>query len=226
MSDVLSFEEERKIIDTKIVFGYVRLIEITLTDAHIPVDIVNLCNKYYHVPMDRFDPNLHCKSILAKDTTASVTAGDDVCDGSWCHSAFLSNISNFGQHHWSFRINARDPDSYIYIGIWNDDELDSSKHCDGRLQLYEKDGKYPYSGVNLTYGELRGDGVDENKYCDIIKTGDIFHMWLDFEIGELSFGINDAQYGKAFDIESGSYRAVVSFDIDFEDQQVEILQYE
>ena len=62
-------------------------------------------------------------------------------------------------------------------------------------------------GLNLFYGELRG--YSEKNYCPKCKEGDIIDMYLDLNNFELKYSINDKDYGKAFDVENTSYRAVV-----------------
>ena len=149
-------------------------------------------------------------------------------------NAFLSNTIESGLHHWSFRINQDDYDSYTYIGIWNDAK--DPKECFNVWpQSIIIDGDKPaYYGLNLTYGELMGGGKEDkhaarfqNLYCDPCAIGDIVYMNVDLNKNELSYGINDKPFRKAFDVEPGVYRAVVSFEVasDLDDQEIELLFY-
>ena len=52
-------------------------------------------------------------------------------------------------------------------------------------------------------------GSCDKDYCCKCKAGDIIEMYLDFEVMGLRYTINGKDYGQAFDIDHGEYRAAV-----------------
>ena len=54
-----------------------------------------------------------------------------------------------------------------------------------------------------------GSSVGKKKYGLNCKSNDIITMKVDFDNLELKFIVNDIDYGKAFDIKPGKYRAAV-----------------
>ena len=228
MSDALTYREVQRINDELAVNGFIRKID-SISTLNIPVEIVNICIVYYHISKDRFDPTLHSNLINVTGNIAYIKA-----EGVECYTlnnAYLSNIVDNGCHHWEFKINKRDSRSFLYIGIWNN-MLDPINYCRGFIQGFRVDYDETislYYGVNFKYGKLRGSNILDTaskQFCDKgINGGDIIHMYLDLEKNELRYDINNKIFGKAFDIPSASYRAVVSVGIDFEDQEIELLSY-
>ena len=97
MSDVLTFQEECRIEDTLIVEGFVRSNEVD-TSNEIPVDIFNLCFKYYHIGK-RFDSN-NLGSQHTLNGNIITHAGKNKC---WS-TVLLKNIVIDGKHEWKFKI--------------------------------------------------------------------------------------------------------------------------
>ena len=228
MSDALTYSQAQRVNDELAVKGFIRTTE-SISTFNIPIEIVNICIEYYHISKDRFDPTLHSDLIAVSENTAYVKA-----DGIKCYilnNAYLSNIVDNGCHHWEFKVNQIDLKSFLYIGIWNN-IIDPIDYCRGFIQCFkvDYDHKIPlYYGVNFKYGKLRGTNISDTasrQYCDRgINVGDVIHMYLDLEKNELRYDINDKIFGKAFNIPPASYRAVVSFGIDFEDHEIELLSY-
>ena len=54
MSDVLTFQQQSKLDDEMLVHGYIK--KYHLKNKNAPVDIINLCIRFYHIESDRFDP--------------------------------------------------------------------------------------------------------------------------------------------------------------------------
>ena len=93
-------------------------------------------------------------------------------------------------------------------------------------------GKAAYYGVNFQSGYERGGNTGTRQrmtgkcYCDSLQEGDIVDMHLDLQKNELSFDINDKQFGKALDVIPGNYRAVVTLQFREEgDQEFQSLSY-
>ena len=219
-SDFLTFQEQNEYNDDMLVNGYIRSSEND--SINIPAEIINLCIVFYHISKDRFDPELHEKDIIIADN--EVSSGDDV--HMVIYNAFLSNVVNYGQHHWSFKILERD-DNFMYVGIWNN-ELDPKNYVSVWPQECSFDGKRVFYGLNVVYGELRGGNDDSlcetDEYCGSAKADDIVHMYLDLDKHELKYGINDEVFQKAFDVEpNASYRAIVSL---ANKESIELISYE
>ncbi len=200
--------------DKSTVNGYIRKIEQNIFSSNnesfynnIPTIINYLCISYYHISKDRFDPILHGKHIRVSDNWISWKPyGCLLFRGS---SAFLSNIVSNHKHQWRFKIiNTK---TYAYIGVRanktdpTDNELNSLHYP---LGSQAKNGSF---GLQLKFESslLRGDPQRINEqYCPVCSKDDIIDMYLDLNKFELSFAINNKHYGKAFDVDKTSYRAV------------------
>ena len=107
MSDVLTFEQQCKIHDNKVVFGFVR--NNIPANIDIPDDIINICMQYYYVERDQFDPdNLGLFHELNGDTITHIDRRHK-----WSTSV-LKNIVSNGKYNWKFRIISK---GAIMIGI-------------------------------------------------------------------------------------------------------------
>ena len=77
--------------------------------------------------------------------------------------------------------------------------------------------------------KLLGNGSDRLKfmyiYCDKLEVGNTVHVYLDLDKCVLSFDINDKKFGKAFDVPSGEYRAVISLELGESTQEIELMSY-
>ena len=232
MSDIYS-EEAKKKLDSICVAGFVRRIEKAYFSEisesmydHIPVEIVNICSWYYHIPKDKFN-ELHGPRMEVQEDRVRTLSSNYNSAG--LNYAYLSNIVDSGYHHWTFRVNKLDEMAFIYIGIWND-AVEANEHLEGWPQnvKFKTDGEITaFYGLNITLGELRGgDSIGYAAYGTAVRTEDIIDMYLDLEKYELSYGIKGQNYGKAFDIQYGaSYRALVCMDAFDHDQEIEILSY-
>ena len=131
-------------------------------------------------------------------------------------SVFLSNIVSKGIHQWRFKYesnNTKYGGGTMYIGIINN-QIDATKYLIDKCYPLEAKPSELFGkayGGNFCRGQLRGDKKREKeRYCPRCKNGDIIDMFLDFKNKELRYYINDRDYGKAFDIKDGSYRASVT----------------
>ena len=228
----VSYNDEMKDKDKSTTNGYIREAEeksFTNDSFYktIPMIINYLCMKYYHESKDRFHPTLHGDGIKVSNNTATKIKD-------FPESAFLSNIVSSGLHKWKFKLNNAEKDAHfdrtnVYIGIWN-----ANYNGNDVLTGFQYD-KNRQSGVNLAMGLKISDGslrdtqnssvrsVDES-YCPFGKTGDIVEMMLDFKSLELSFSVNNKDYGKAFDIQAAPYRATIL--VGTVSQEVQLLSYD
>ena len=200
--------------------GYIREIEKNSFSNHafykeIPKIINDLCCEYYHESKDRFHPKLHGTKLKMQTVQA-------IHDNSFgTNSAFLSNIVSKGIHKWRFRQIGQPA---TFIGII-DNSIDFTKYF-----LYESYyWELPSSsfGVLLEEGWLHGGDkglYHKRQYCPLTRNNDIIEMCLDFHNMELKFIINEKDYGKAFDIAAGEYRAGVC--LSWNSTGFELLQYD
>ena len=187
--------------------------------------IINyLCMKYYHELKDKFDSTLHGTSMGVTANNVCLRSKIDVC----AKPAFLANVARVGFHHWKFEVSRgtlRDFRwSNLCIGIWND-KIDPEANTE-ELNYYLKDNGAPcYYGLNGVRGALRGgiDGDGRKMYCKPVENDDIIEMYLDLKLNELKYSVNGKDCGKAFDVESGEYRAVIG--LSWLEEKVELLQY-
>ena len=123
MSDVLTYRERIKLNDELTVYGYSRKIEMDILAPsenynNIPLEIIELCIKYYHIVPDRFDPDLNDPNkMLLKITDDKVLAASaDKPAGGGVYNAFLTNTMDSGCHHWKFKLTKNIPKGFKYIG--------------------------------------------------------------------------------------------------------------
>ena len=143
---------------------------------------------------------------LNEETQCIVQIEDGSCN------AFLSNSFESGVHCFKFKINKCQTSNLWRqtLGIWrvitNDDaELPMTTSCFG---VKYKDRTYGFAN---SIGKLKGTSsfTAWNSYGVATKTGDIIIMYCDLNQMELRFTINGKDYGKAFDIKPGKYKAVI-----------------
>ena len=242
MSDALSFQQQQRINDELVIYGYVRNVEKTLS-TNIPMEIIHLCFNFYHVPRDRFDPELHAKNITISGNRALCHGSEGTsfdADDFEVSNAFLSNILSQGKHRWLFKW-IKHHNLLVYVGIWNESvETANADHLREILfnsddETEGKDKKPKYYGLNLTYGELRGgdDTIDfTDKFVYVMQKDDIVDMYLDLEENEIKLSIKskieDTYPAKrAFSITPGdSYRAVVTLEEGTDITGIELLSYQ
>ena len=175
---------------------------------------------YFNIDIDIFDKNMtnDAFEILGNDSIISLPRNFVLGSGTNNNSYLLNTAltQNGGIHAWKFRQNAVN---------WNDSigiSKISSLNLVGDL---DKDGQYCFmlsghlleSHKELTYGDAYGEAY---------KTNSIIEMILDCNNKSLRWIINNKDYGKAFDIEDGSYRAVVSLYNDGGGCMVELISYQ
>ena len=206
MSDVVSFQQECKIRDEKIVHGYTRS-DCDLAEMDIPEDIMNLCFKYYFIERDEFDPNnLGIHHQLDGNILKHKNCGEE---NDWS-TTLLMNVINNGKHEWIFKVYKT---YFVQIGIY---EADADPPSDKDFTSEYGYG-YQISHSQIYAPDAEGYGVD----C---KAGDIIGMTLDLDNLTLRYSVNEKDQGIAFrNINEKAYKAAVySFD---DDETIELLNY-
>ena len=165
----------------------------------IPDAIIIECLKYYF-EYDKWDENGYAKDCMKLE--------DDIitCIEKSNMSAFCLNVASEGVHEWKFKIVQITDLSWTQsIGIWKVNKKNDAPY---NTDFCFKSGE-SYALKNT--GSLRS-GDSKEWYCKTgFRTGDIITMTLDMNKGILKFGINDKDYGKAYDVDSEcQYRAAIS----------------
>ena len=205
-----SYNQANKLKNELCIYGYIRRVEFGIDSFYdyVPEIINDLCLDYYHETKDRFDPDLHGDTLDVTDDMIKSKIPDE-------HSgdvAFLSNIAKSGTHKWTFEI-VKGYEGLIYFGIWkrNYKESEAFQH---RLHQHRTYGDKAAYLLYASRGRLRGDidvQIQRHNYCSKCVIGSVIEMILNMNKGELSFCIDDKDYGKAFDIDTSlSYRAAVN----------------
>ena len=207
-----------------LIFGYVKDNWEKINNAKIiPEMIKYMFLIYFNIDIDTFDKNMtnDAFEILGNDCIISLPRKFVLGSGTNINS-YLSNVistqTDGGIHVWKFKQNAVN---------WNDSigiSKISSLNLTGDL---DKDGQYCFmlsghcfkSDKELTYGDAYGESY---------KKDSVIEMILDCTNNNKSLRwiINDKDYGKAFDIKDGSYRAVVSLYNDGGGCVVELISYQ
>ena len=221
-----SFGDEIQKRHKVLINGFVRRIEQQFFTnhpiySHIPDIVCSLCFEYYHLGKDRFDPELHGDKVeLIDDTKLRMKERHAV-------TAYLCNIVNTNRHEWRFRAGNKSKYGLVYIGIWNmkiapnKSKLNQVNYPSGpSSKNFDKQSW----GLYATRGKLRGDpNRYGKKYCQECNDGDIIDMRLDLDKNELSYCVNDKDYGKAFDVDPGKWRAFVC--LQYADDELELIHY-
>ena len=199
-----SFHQLNKLKDIIIVDGYIHEADIKIFETHssfyknIPSVINNLCIDYYHIPKDRFDPELHGEKVKVSDTMINKSKYGQC-------SVFLSNILSSGKHQWRFKI-WQTHGCTLSIGVW-----DNAFSAEKQLNTYLTTVREATYTINFNDAEFQGPKKfavrDSGRYGEKCEWNCIIDMYLDLDKLDLSFAINTRNYGTAFKLKSGtSYR--------------------
>ena len=195
-----------------IVHGYLRISQSLLAKDDDPITIIpaiifHICALFYY-DFDEWDTNSIGKGLMFDENNPDIVKYKTIAHCPAYNSAYLKRVCNSEEgdvYHWKFRLLNCDA-VWNLIGIWK----------------VTKDG-IPPSGY-FTYGTnagyalclQRGQLVDRNggggtgaEYSCECAVNDIIEMHLDFELMELRYTINGKDYGKAFDVDPGRYRAAI-----------------
>ena len=176
-------------------FGYVKQNE-NANKSTIPDMIKYLCLIYLNQNKDEFD---------AENTNGNIKInGNTVIGSGWnAMCTYLRNIVSDGVHVWRFKFGF---ETNYYVGdmigiISNDEELTLYSYFNG-----SGSGSDAY-GFAVAGRLTNRQGKEYGRKC---KINDIIEMQVDFNELTLSYKINQTDYGKAFDIKPGEYRAAIT----------------
>ena len=121
-------------------------------------------------------------------------------------TAFIKHVVSTGLFRWTFKIeNIVEPGKYwtdFVIGI-----IDSTKdlsHISNRFFCWKDEKRF-----NASQGEIIADHHESGRYGIVCKTNDVIEMELNMNELYVKYIINGKDYGKAFDVKHGSYKAAV-----------------
>lgn len=197
MSHIVSFQEQCRMNDEITVYGYVRN---NKCHNDIPVDIINLCVKYYHMNTDQFDSEHigHCHELSADGATITHTTQSH----DWS-TTILKNVISDGIYEWKFKVIKT---GAIMVGICRDDKSNLVKNS------FFTDIGQGY-GVMVTDGykyRLTSRACMHGKAGFVCKENDIITMRLDLTQLTISYCLNDENPIIEFkDINKAIYRAAV-----------------
>ena len=183
-------------------FGYVNKSE-KANKSTIPSMIKYLCLVYLNQNKDEFDEENTHKDIKIDGNTVKALKCGIKC-------TYLRNLVSTGVHQWRFKCGCTTEyplGDIIGIIRINDKSLPLDVYFDcakKRISAYAFGvaGKVVGDGIESTHGNIYGGKCEIN---------DIIEMTLDFNELTLSYKINQIDYGKAFDIIPGEYRAAMTF---------------
>ena len=117
-------------------------------------------------------------------------------------STFIKNIIKYGKYMCKFKINSNITEWGIRFGIY---KTNAGKPG---MDTYSKTKKgCSYAFISHGYLEsIDKPGSAGNKYGRSLKKNDDIIMIIDLNNNELSYIINDINYGKAFNIQNTSYK--------------------
>ena len=164
-----------------------------------PAMIKYLCLVYLNQNKDEFDPNnTNDKIKIDGMTVTAIGCGVSL-------ATRLKNIVNTGCHIWRFKCGSKSECGIgDIIGIISNDISFAPNHYFGSFT-----GSYGFAVAGNLQGAL-DQAVTNGNYARRCEMGDILEMTVDFNELTLSYKINDIDYGKAFDIKCGEYRAEIS----------------
>ena len=190
MSDVLSFEQECKILNEKIVNGFVRT--HVMTNNHIPNEIIDLCFKYYHDLPERFNIiKCHKGIILSNDGLTATRQSTTYYDYPIVYGTVGINSKDRCKYQWTLTITKRVSDSLI--GISTKDKTDKIEN----LQLFEKN--YPNYSYQTCSDRKWKLGKHKSGYGTPMDSGQQIIMIVDFKLKQISFISNGKDLGIAYD---------------------------
>ena len=204
-----------EIIDDRtkyLINGYIRVIQSLFDESNgyynITTYINQICSIYYFCQYDSWNVELKSYKFTINGNTASHTG----YYGYYGYATvFLSNIVEKGEHHWKFKVKKYSQDSNLIFGIWNIKHDPLSIINDKWIgNTPNSSYAFDFSCAELNIHSSKNEWTGQETYGVICSRGSIIQISVDFNRLQLSFTINDINYGKAFDIKHGKYLCAIS----------------
>ena len=212
LAQMKQVQQRCKADDDLLCAGYAR---ISSGKMDIPMVIIHFVLAFF-VIFEQWDPEWKGKEVDIQGSNHDIITTKK--DG--YSSVLCQNVVNQGKHQWTIKIlkfvaNKLGGQAWwrLVIGIVNIKTFD--KHS---LESYFSLNAYEFAcnsniyngGYDKIFKSILGT-ESSNEYGQLCGTGDIIDIYLDFDKRTLSFGINNTNYGVAFEkIAEGDYRLAVS----------------
>eukprot|EP01084_Bolivina_argentea_P153265 267245_1 len=155
---------------------------------------------------NKFDEKYISKKHTLKNKTITAVDGTYLNGGG---SSFCKQSISSGVYQYKFRIG--NINGYMIIGIWKIKKnwlgYETQPPTDQRFSI----GKYQGYGFNVFEGKLTvpETGYNGNEYGIECYKGTTITMCINMDSLELSYSINDTDYGIAYKIKNSEYRVAV-----------------
>ena len=226
-----TFEKVKRIDerDKFVVSGFVREIENVLPNNnpfYNVTDLIIYLILAFYYEFDEWDPLFKSNHIKIDGNVVINTFGRKYA------TVFLKNICKSpNKYHWKFKIKKYDGQHKGWnnlIGIWKINTKPPALN-DGQHFTSIQHGGYAFisSYAKISDASVAGCYVRNGNYSDRTNygkrcvEGDIIEMYLDLKKFELSYSINQKDYGVAFNVKNTEYRAAVM--IDHKDNAIELM---
>ena len=202
-------------------FGYVKNCE-EINNNSIPDMIKYLCLIFLNQNKDTFDNiNTHDHATInIHGNCVKKRARSTIWNFMDMANSYLDNIVSKGIHIWQFQCNK--PHQFDQIGIRNIDKKELLR-VQGQFNQISHDDSTIIGYAFLLGGHITPFNIRYGQEC---RKDGIVEMKLDFNDLSLNFKIRGVDFGKAFDIRQGRYRAVVGFLDDYNERNVKLISYQ
>ena len=192
----------------KLIWGYIKNIQI-MYDIHIPNVIFNIVFDYYDIIT--WETNDIWKSKYIDVLSDNIVISRSKKNNSPCfRSIFLSDIIFNGKYEYTFKVlKTRETLWDAIFGIYNIKYGNPSIESSFPLTKPECSYCFIFGGY---LEERKSPGSRGRKYGRELKKNDELTMVIDMNKHELSYIINDINYGKAFDILDTNYKVGIVLD--------------
>ena len=195
------------------VSGYIRELE-SKSGHEIPREIILVCILFYGNDSDEWDTEyINSSRVILKDRTLRMRGA------AWgsTSSCYGKKIVKSGIFSWRFKIEhfKRKKEAYgstPMIGIWKVDKPEDKPDVSTWF-TYNHAG-YAFDPTQAILTGSNGFYDKKLKYGVICKKDSIIKMILDLNELSLGYVIDGVDYGKAFDVAKGEYRAAIFMRVD------------
>ena len=183
------------------VYGYIR----EQYKQDVPDEVILTCLLFYGNESDKWDTSIANHVTFDEEEGIVTQCGP----GSHATSAFLTQEVDSGVHSWKFKVLKCVDNEFttMHIGIWDTSKNDGKPPSDCAFN-YVNAKRQGYSFAT-TSGKKRIDASNYMAWAETCYDGAIVDMKVDFDELSISYMVNGKDYGKAYDIEAGKYRAAV-----------------
>ena len=188
----------------KTVYGYIR--EHYKHD--VPDGVILTCLLFYGNDIDKWDTAI-ANHVKFDDDNRIVTHSGPHYGAT---STFLTEEVDSGVHSWKFKVVKCSDNSTttMHIGIWDTSKNNGTPPSNHAFHYVKRQRQgYAFATNSGQKRNLTAQYLRYVKYAEACRDGTIVDMIVDFDKLSISYMVNGKDYGKAYDIEPGKYRAAV-----------------